>query len=84
MSVFRRRPSLHKAKITFINEEGPNGPYFVARRLSDNASITVSQHVWGVEAWPPENRRFVMLGKIGGTEKGLRADYARLWEESDG
>lgn len=83
MSVFRRRPSLHKAVIILVDERGPKGPYFVARRLSDNASITVSQKVWGVESWPPEKRRFVMLGQIGGTPQGLRADYARLWQESD-
>lgn len=84
MSVFRRRsPELHKAIITFVNENGPNGPYFAARRLSDNASITVSRRVWGAESWPPEKLRYVMLGKIGGTRQGLRADFARLWQEGD-
>lgn len=76
------RAGLHKGIVKKVIEDGPHGPYLVTRRVSDNASITVSQKYW-MDAWPPERGRFVMLGEIGGKPAGLRADFARLWCETD-
>jgi hypothetical protein len=73
---------LRKGLITRV-DEGPHGPYFHAKRLSDEAHVTVSRKAWQGD-WPPERGLYVMLGQISGKPAGLRADFCRLWRESDG